>query len=540
MSKEFDVTIIGAGVSGLTLGAMLGKVGLKCCIVEKEHQPGGYIAGYQRKNFQFDTAIHWLNQFGETGIAHRTFSFIDVNYPKPRLLNKIQRYKSANFDILLQNDIQKVKEDFNANFPKERKGINKFFRHAEQLATISSKLTNFMRSHETMNLVEKAIYHTRMLPFILPIIKHLKYAGDEGVPQGLSKYFTGDDIKDVFNSEVDLLSCLFPIAWAKNKDYFSTPAGGSVKHIHWLVEKNQQYGNKILLRTKVNSIILDGNKAIGITATSKKEDISLFSEFVIAASDLPSLYNKLLPAKAISNITKQKLENSVKYTSSFTVSIALDCPAEKLGLSEELISLAKNNINRNEHENSDPELSKLSIMAPSVRDNTICPADKGVINVYMAADMEKYDHWKTSLLDSGERTRTEEYYKLKNEIAQKLIDRIERELIPNLKKHILFFDTASPFTYYRYTNNHRGTMMGQRPGKVNMQNKVASHTTEVENLLVGGQWAELGGGIPIATRSAMNTLLIVLRKKDKQKFKLLAKYFDGKISLEKLNRKLLS
>ena len=534
MSQKFDVVIIGAGVSGLTLGAMLGKVGLRCCIVEKEHQAGGYIAGFKRGDFNFDTAIHWLNQFGETGIAHRTFSFIDTDYPKPKLLNNIQRYKSANFDILLQNDIQKVKEDFVAHFPNEKKGIDKFFRHAEQLATISSKLTNFMRSHETMTLVEKANYHTRMLPFILPIIKHLKYAGDEGVKKGLSKYFKGDDIKDIFNSEVDLLSCLFPIAWAKNKDYFTTPQGGSVTYVRWLSEKNSTYGNKILLSTKVESIILEDKKAIGITAISKNKEISIFSEYVVSASDLPSLYNKLLPPSAISAVTKQKLEKSVMYTSSFTISVALDCPAKELGFTEELISLSKNNIPRYEHENSNPELSKLSIIAPSVRDASICPTEQGMLTIYMAASMEKFNNWETERGESGEIIRTKAYYKLKEEIAQQLFNRIERELSPNLKKHILFFNTASPYTYSRYTDNFKGTMMGQRPGKVNMQSKVASHFTEIENLLIGGQWAELGGGIPIATRSAMNTLLIILRKKDKSMFKLLAKYFDGRLGLDEL------
>jgi len=535
MSQKFDVIIIGAGVSGLTLGAMLGKIGLSCCIVEKEHQAGGYIAGFKRHNFHFDTAIHWLNQFGETGIAHRTFSFIDPEYPKPKLLNNIQRYKSANFDILLQNDIEKVKEDFKANFPNEKKGIDKFFRHAEQLSTISSKLTNFIRSHETMTLFEKANYHTHMLPFILPIIKHLKYAGDEGVKKGLSKYFKGDDIKDVFNSEVDLLSCLFPIAWAKNKDYFTTPQGGSIKYVNWLVEKNKIYGNEILLRTKVKSITLDGKKATGITAINKNKEIAISAEYIVSASDLPSLYNKLLPSSAISTVTKQKLKNSVMYTSSFTISIALDCPAQELGFTEELISLSKNNIPRYEHENSNPELSKLSIIAPSVRDISICPTKQGMLTIYMAASMDKYDNWKTKKEKNGETIRTKEYYKLKKDIAQKLLNRIEREIAPNLKKHILFYETASPYTYNRYTDNYRGTMMGQRPGKINMQNKVASHYTEVENLLIGGQWAELGGGIPIATRSAMNTMLIILRKKNKPTFKLLAKYFDGKLNLKKTN-----
>jgi len=539
MTQKFDVVIIGAGVSGLTLGAMLGKVGLKCCIVEKEHQAGGYIAGFKRRDFHFDTAIHWLNQFGETGISHRTFSFIGTDYPKPKLLKSIHRYKSANFDILLQNDIQEVKKNFKIHFPNEKKGIDKFFRHAEQLSTISSKLTNFIRSHETMTLVEKAIYHTRMLPFILPIIKYLKYAGDKGVKKGLSKYFIGDDIKDVFNSEVDLLSCLFPIAWAKNKDYFTTPQGGSASFVNWLIAKNQSYNNQLLLKTKVNSIILDGKKATGIIAINKNKEISINSEYIVSASDLPSLYNSLLAPSVISTATKQKLNNSVMYTSSFTISVALDCPAQKLGFSEELISLSKNNIPRTEHENSDPELSKLSIIAPSVRDASICPTNQGMLTIYMAASMEKYDNWKTEKGENDIIIRTKGYYKLKEEIAQQLFNRIERELTPNLKKHILFYETASPYTYKRYTDNYRGTMMGQRPGKINMQNKVASHITEIDNLLVGGQWAELGGGIPIATRSAMNTMLIILRKKNKPMFKLMAKYFDGKLSLKDLNSNII-
>jgi prolycopene isomerase len=78
-------------------------------------------------------------------------------------------------------------------------------------------------------------------------------------------------------------------------------------------------------------------------------------------------------------------------------------------------------------------------------------------------------------------------------------------------------------------------MMGPRPGKENMQNKVASHFTEVKNLLVGGQWAELGGGVPIAVRSAVNTTLIILRKENKKKYRLFAKYMDGKISVNQLN-----
>ncbi len=534
---KYDIVIIGAGISGLGLGALLGKAGYNCCIVEKEYHAGGYIAGYSRKDFHFDTAIHWLNQFDSSGIAHKLFNAIDTDYPKPILLDKIHRYKSKNYDILLQSDIEKVKTDFINQFPDEEKGINLFFKHALELSKVSLRMNDFVRNHESMGIFEKAIYYTKMLLFIYPIFKHLKYSDDKGIKLGLAKYFKGDEIKDVFNSEKDLLSCLFPLAWAQIKDYYKTPPGGSVKYVNWLSEQNEHFGNKIMLNTEATSVLLDGNIAKGIVVKNKSGEEKINAKYVIAASDLPSLYRKLLPINAISEKIKSKIENSEQYTSSFTVSIALDCPAEELGFGEELISLSKNNLQRNQHESSDPNISKLSIIAPSVRDKSICPEKKGIITIYMAADIEEFDFWHTEISEDGERKRGKAYRDFKKHTAEIIIDRVKNELSPQLREHIIFYDAATPFTYQRYSYNYRGTMMGQRPGKVNIQNKVASHFTEVQNLLIGGQWAELGGGIPIAARSAINTALIILRKEDKRRYRLLTKYVDGKINVNKLNEK---
>ena len=58
--KDFDVIIIGAGVSGLTAAALLSKAGLKVCVLERHYLIGGYLQGFDRKGFVFDTAIHWF------------------------------------------------------------------------------------------------------------------------------------------------------------------------------------------------------------------------------------------------------------------------------------------------------------------------------------------------------------------------------------------------------------------------------------------------------------------------------------------------
>ena len=64
---SYDVVIIGAGVGGLTAGALLSKAGFSVCLLEKEPHVGGYLAGFRRKDFRFDTAIHWLTNATRMG-----------------------------------------------------------------------------------------------------------------------------------------------------------------------------------------------------------------------------------------------------------------------------------------------------------------------------------------------------------------------------------------------------------------------------------------------------------------------------------------
>lgn len=112
-----------------------------------------------------------------------------------------------------------------------------------------------------------------------------------------------------------------------------------------------------------------------------------------------------------------------------------------------------------------------------------------------------------------------------------LIDRVAARMSPNLRQHILFYDIATPVTHWRYTGNKNGTIMGAKPGKENMMGKVAHYQTPVSNLLLGGHWAELGGGVPIAVKAGANAALLIMRKEKPAAFRTLADYMDGKIDL---------
>lgn len=532
--EEYDIVIIGGGISGLTAGAIAAKFGLKCCILEKEPHLGGYIAGFSKQDFHIDTAIHWLNQCNKNEMAGRVFSLIGSDSPKIRPLSKIHRFKGESYDYLLTNKPDDLKNQLIEDFPHEKKGIQKFFRVAKGMGVGTLAYAKMFRTDESMSLLENLRFKIKLLKFYFPLIKYVFYSGD-GVTKGLNKFFKDPQLHKLYSSEKDLLSCLFPVAWAYNDGYQIPQKGGARVFIQWLKHVNEFYGNDIITSAQVTQLNIENNSCESIQYKSNGNIATIQSKHVIATNDIESLYTQILSKKVISKKFEDKLQHAVLYSSAFTVNIALNCTAESLGISEELISITKEGIQRSDHDGGDPSISDISVLAPSARDKTLTPKDKGLITLYIPAYIEYRDYWGTTRDTDGNIIRGEKYNQIKTEVAETLIQRVEKALDIDLKKNILFYDVSTPITYYRYTGNKNGTMMGARHGKENMQAKIAHHQTNVKNLIIGGQWADLGGGVPIAVKSATNAVLLTLKKENQAAFKTLANYIDGKITVDQLN-----
>jgi prolycopene isomerase len=166
-----------------------------------------------------------------------------------------------------------------------------------------------------------------------------------------------------------------------------------------------------------------------------------------------------------------------------------------------------------------------------MRDKSLAPEGQGTLTFYMPAFMHYRDMWKTETDALGNPVRGDAYLELKKEVAEAIIGRVQEKIAPDLRAHILFYEVATPVTHWRYTGNKNGTMMGARPGRKNMKNKISHYQTPVKNLMLGGHWAELGGGVPIAAKAGANASLLILKKENREAFRSLAGYMDSKISL---------
>jgi phytoene dehydrogenase-like protein len=532
--EYYDVVIIGGGISGLTSSAMFARAGMSCAVIEMDSRPGGYLAGFRRKDFRFDSAIHWLNNCGPDGLVTKIFKIIGTDYPKAKPQKKIRRFISDDFNYLVTNNPDELRDEWIKEFPHDKKGIIKFFKDAKSISKSFDTHTELSRTIDSMNLFETAIHGLRMLKFALPFIPHAIYDGEK-ITKGLNKYFTDPKLHSVFCSEPDLLSCLIPISWAYSNDFQTPPTGGSQAFPEWLMYVTEQMGGEVFLKSKVSNIILENNSVKGVNFFHRDMQYNIKCKYVVAACDAETLYTKMLPSTAIPAQLKEKLKSAKLYASALTIALGIDCPAEELGLGEEIIFLADTKVSRHDLDHGDPHLSGIHILASSVRDKSLALPEHGTVTLFIPAWMDEQNTWGCDIDETGNYVRGEKYKELKQRFADIVINRVEDKLIPNFRDHILYCDIATPITHLRYTGNKNGTMMAQKPGKDNMKAKVASYKTPVNNLLLSGHWADLGGGIPVAMKSSVNTTMIILRKEGHEAFRLLADYMDGKKEVEDLN-----
>ncbi len=512
---EAEVVVIGAGMGGLTAAALLAKAGREVVVIEPERRPGGYLAGFTRRRFVFDSAIHWLNQCGPGGFVHKILSWIGDDFPVCEPLHDIRRYKGDSFDYLLTDRPDELRRQLIADLPGNERGLNRMFKDAAVFGDRMMRYAHLMRATETMGLFDKMIYGLRMAVWGMPFARVYKKTAVEG----LAQYVPSGRLSEIFASEEQLLAVLIPLGWAYNRDFQAPPVGGSQAFPRWLVERTRGFGSEVVLKKRVAEILLDDGRAAGVRLESGEH---IRARYVLAACDLETVYTKMLPTGVVPQDLLDKLGRAELYDSSVTLSLGLDCPAQQLGFGQEMIYLSRDGVTRQELNGGDPHKSGLSILAPTVRDPSMAPEGKGTLTVYCPATLEYGNYWRT---EDGLK-RGAAYKTFKQDYAKVVLDRVEATMAPGLQDHIAHLDVATPVTHLRYTGNKGGSIMAARPSKANIQARIAHYKTPVKNLLLSGHWAEYGGGVPIATKAGTNAALMVLKQEDRQAFKDLARVTD--------------
>ena len=68
-AEHYDVIVIGSGIGGLCLAALMSRLGRRVCVLEQHYTAGGFTHSYEREGFEWDVGVHYI---GEVHKPHST------------------------------------------------------------------------------------------------------------------------------------------------------------------------------------------------------------------------------------------------------------------------------------------------------------------------------------------------------------------------------------------------------------------------------------------------------------------------------------
>src|SRR5215207_4847018 len=82
----YDVVVVGGGIGGLTVAALLSARGMNVCVLERQSQVGGCIARVEFAGYDFEPGMGLYTSFGPGGIYEKLFAELPVGAPEVSLL----------------------------------------------------------------------------------------------------------------------------------------------------------------------------------------------------------------------------------------------------------------------------------------------------------------------------------------------------------------------------------------------------------------------------------------------------------------------
>ncbi len=485
---QYDVIVIGSGLAGLSCAAAFARQGFKALVLEQHDKPGGYATAFKRPGgFIFDASLHSTTvgeRDGRFNLIHNFPEITEVEFlPHPTLFRSIY----PDYDLrVAQRDPGAYIEQLCQLFPEESENIKGLFADMQGLADDIGRLSAKQGQVDMSNFPND-------FPFLFRFYsKTWGEMADTRIRNPKLKTIVSGQW-GYYGLPPSRLSCFYyalPFTgYLRGGGFY--PKGRSQDISNAFVKFLSERGGKVLLKSRVDEILLSNGAATGV----RTHDGRTFTARAVVSNASPhETLGRLLDDPALYAAEEAKWQKYSVSLSSFQVFLGLkEDLVKKLGITDSEIFLetaydpeaAYADALKGEVENGGVGITLYDAINPAYS-----PQGKNTINLMT---LQGYGHWEQyeAAYLAGDKKA---YRKEKERMADILIAKAEKALLPGLAKAIQVKEIGTPLTNLRYTGHPRGAIYGWDQTVNNSGNTRVGHTTPVKNLYLAGAWSRPGHG----------------------------------------------